>query len=136
MLLIDADHFKKINDQWGHPTGDVALKSITDAIRSSLREHDIVGRIGGEEFAVFLPGANEEEALMVAERIRTAVEKVVFVPGERAERYPLTVSIGGVAKLGDASLSQIMTIADRKLYQAKESGRNKVMVAGEIQMAA
>jgi diguanylate cyclase (GGDEF)-like protein len=109
---------------------------MTEAIRSAVRADDIVGRIGGEEFAVFLPGANDNEAMMVAERIRAAVEKLEFYPGEGARRHPLTVSIGGVAKVGDATLSQIMTLADRNLYQAKENGRNKVVLAGEISQAA
>lgn len=135
LLLIDADHFKVINDKWGHLKGDEALKKITAAIQDSVRDGDIVGRIGGEEFAVFLPGAVISDAKKVAERIRQSVERIAFSP-EKNKQHALSVSIGGVVRLGDSDLSRIMTIADRNLYKAKNAGRNQSVIGDELQLAA
>ena len=129
LLIIDADNFKAINDQYGHLCGDEALVAIADAIKSAVRTNDIVGRIGGEEFAVFLPGALPKTVTEVAERIRDSVEKVKFMPTRQAQSHPLTVSIGGVEIKGLKDMAQIMGNADRNLYKAKGSGRNKVVFA-------
>ncbi len=122
LLIIDADHFKKINDSYGHPTGDGALLEIAAAIRRGVRKGDILGRIGGEEFAALLDGASDVEARHVAERIRREVELTPFRPDENA--IPLTVSIGGTKCESGASVSDLMRAADRRLYEAKQRGRN------------
>jgi len=131
LLIIDADHFKKINDRFGHLTGDDALLEIAGAISRGVRVGDVLGRIGGEEFGAFLIGASEEEASAVAERIRREVEQIRFKPAE-AEQVPLTVSIGGtVCSLG-ATVSELMRAADRHLYEAKNRGRNLAIVTGML----
>lgn len=129
LLIIDADHFKKINDNFGHLTGDDALLEIAAAISRGVRSGDILGRIGGEEFGAFLIGATEAEAAVVAERVRREVEQVRFQPAGEAH-VPLTVSIGGtVCSLG-ATVSELMRVADRCLYEAKNRGRNLAIVDG------
>lgn len=134
LLIIDADHFKYINDTHGHQQGDVALLMIAEAIRNGMRDGDLVGRIGGEEFAAFLAGASEEEALVVAERIRLGVESLRFSPGE-GKYLPLSVSIGAARLRPHLSWSEMMREADRRLYEAKRRGRNRVVYEGTAQAA-
>lgn len=123
-LLIDADHFKSINDHYGHEHGDQALRLIAAAIRATVRKGDLVGRLGGEEFGVFLPGASSANATLVAERIRQQIEQTQFRPGERASR--LSVSIGGASFQDGRGLDELFRIADERLYVAKHAGRNRV----------
>lgn len=126
LLIIDADHFKSINDCHGHLTGDRALLEIVGAIRRGVRSGDILGRIGGEEFAALLCGATDEEAVLVAERIRHEVEQIRFRPD--GQTVPLTVSIGGIDCESGASVSELMRVADRRLYEAKRRGRNRAVL--------
>lgn len=135
LLIIDADHFKSINDRFGHLTGDRALLEISAAIERGMRAGDVVGRIGGEEFAVLLFGATAKEALNVAERIRREVEQIRFHPDETSH-LPLTVSIGGTALRPGASLSDHMRVADKQLYAAKRNGRNRTMFETDVKVAA
>jgi diguanylate cyclase (GGDEF)-like protein len=135
MLIIDADRFKYINDTHGHAQGDVALSMIAEAIRGGVRGGDIVGRIGGEEFAAFLAGASCEEALIVAERVRLGVEGLRFSPGD-GKFLPLSVSIGAARLRPHLSWSQTMREADRRLYEAKARGRNRVVFERAEQAAA
>lgn len=125
LLVIDADHFKTINDRFGHQLGDEALKLIASSIKNTLRGADIVGRVGGEEFGVFLPGATPEEANGLAERIRIAVGKLQL-PGP-AKSSEVTVSIGGVSFNGLSTYDHLFSLADERLYGAKASGRNRVL---------
>lgn len=135
LLIIDADHFKAINDDFGHLTGDEALLLIAAAIRNGVRSGDILGRIGGEEFGAFLIGANEVEARHIAERIRREVELIRFRPVDE-RTVPLTVSIGGtICGLG-ATVSELMRGADRRLYEAKNGGRNLAIVEPGLSAAA
>lgn len=129
LLIIDADHFKTINDRFGHLTGDTALLEIAAAIGRSIREGDVIGRIGGEEFGVFLVGASNSEATLVAERIRREVELIRFKPQDEST-VPLTVSIGGTPCALDAGVSDLMRAADKRLYEAKNGGRNKAIFDG------
>ena len=129
LLIIDADHFKSINDSLGHQKGDEALKLIARGIGRGLRRADLVGRIGGEEFGVFLPGAEQQEASQVAERIRTCIEELPF-PSLDARR--LTVSIGGVIFRNEKDFSRLFALADRCLYEAKGAGRNKVCLMNHV----
>ena len=126
LLIVDADNFKAINDRYGHLTGDIALLEISTAIRRAVREGDIVGRIGGEEFGVFLAGADRGESLTVAERLRREVAAADFRPAGEA-RAPLSVSVGGAMHRRGSSLSELLREADRRLYEAKQSGRNRVV---------
>ena len=135
LLVIDADHFKRINDTHGHAQGDIALSMIAEAIRNGVRDSDIVGRIGGEEFAAFLAGAGPEEALLVAERIRLGVEGLRFSPGD-GKYLPLSVSIGATRVSPHLSWSQMMREADDRLYEAKAGGRNRVVFGPPAREAA
>jgi diguanylate cyclase (GGDEF)-like protein len=127
LLILDADNFKSINDSYGHEQGDLALKLITEAARGVLRNTDLLGRIGGEEFCVFLPGANQFTADAVGERIRHAVNVIPFNPAGRPHR--LSVSIGGAVFDRKLPLSDLLRIADQQLYVAKQNGRNRVSVS-------
>ncbi|MEP4423606.1 MAG: GGDEF domain-containing protein, partial [Nitratireductor sp.] len=101
LLILDVDRFKAVNDLFGHDSGDEALRLIAGVIRSAVRDIDLVARIGGEEFGVFLPGLDLTQALAIAERIRAAVEAVEFKP--TGERYRLSLSIGGVTFMPPAT---------------------------------
>ena len=135
LLIIDADHFKKINDSYGHLTGDRALLDIASAISAGVRAGDVLGRIGGEEFGAFLVGASAEEAIRVAERIRRGVEAIRFQPVDE-KLLPLSVSIGGTPCGRDANVSELMRAADKRLYEAKGRGRNRAIFDGGIPAAA
>jgi len=127
LLIIDVDHFKSINDRFGHPAGDRALKLAGESISSCTRAGDFVGRIGGEEFAVFLRGASEVEAMAVAEQIRQKVA-TIRVDVDRGESIGMTVSIGGAAGGPGQALAALLKQADQRLYEAKRRGRNRTFV--------
>lgn len=127
LLIIDADNFKAINDLFGHYCGDEALTIIARSIRTILRAGDLVGRLGGEEFGVYLPDVDQASAHAVAERIRRSVNLAMFAPD--GQQRPLSVSIGGVAFKGPARFSELFHIADQRLYGAKQAGRNRVAIA-------
>lgn len=126
MLMIDADNFKSINDLFGHDAGDEALTIIARSIRAIVQAGDLVGRMGGEEFGVYLPDVDQRAAEAVAERIRRSVNLAVFSPDGR--QRALSVSIGGVVFEGPSSFSELFRIADQRLYGAKQGGRNRVAV--------
>lgn len=128
VLLIDADHFKSINDRFGHDDGDRVLLELVANIRHMLRAGDKVGRVGGEEFLVLSPSVKEADLLALAERIRGAVERTSFYIA--GQSYSLTVSIG--AAIADPSEPDMMGArrrADAALYEAKRAGRNRVMIS-------
>lgn len=125
MVIVDVDHFKPVNDTHGHQAGDLAMIEISSALASQMREEDLIGRIGGEEFGIMLPGLSDAGAVLVAERLRIAVRKLRFNVGET--RVPLTVSIGVTQlQVGEDDLSQLMRRADQAMYSAKELGRDRV----------
>ncbi len=128
LLVIDADNFKQINDRFGHHNGDIALTLIARAIRSSVRAGDNVGRLGGEEFGVFLPVVDRYGAETVAERLRRAVEKLAFVAD--GHHHQLTVSVGGVVFDRRTGFEELFRLADERLYAAKNEGRNTVRLIG------
>jgi diguanylate cyclase (GGDEF)-like protein len=130
VLMIDIDHFKNINDSYGHAMGDVAIIYIADILKENLREYDIVGRIGGEEFAMMLPDCKLDVAINIAERLRKRIadSKITF----QNNAINLTVSIGLTSlNSKDKDFNQVLQRADEALYQAKESGRNKVVTLQE-----
>jgi len=130
-LMLDIDHFKKCNDRFGHLVGDYVLSEIARILKTNLREIDLIGRYGGEEIAILLLNTKEDEAKIVAERIR---EKIAHFPFQAYnERFRITVSIGGAVfpKDGDSSL-ELINHADNALYSAKKQGRNCVIFYGEI----
>lgn len=129
LFLLDIDFFKKVNDTYGHEAGDAALVHFADVVRKAIRDDDELARLGGEEFAVLLPGATVDEIQVIAERIRQTVE--VSPMTFKDEQINLTVSIGAVQKLDDTpfNLDDWLPDADENLYQAKHEGRNRVVLA-------
>jgi diguanylate cyclase (GGDEF)-like protein len=128
LLMLDLDHFKAINDRFGHAVGDQALQAAADRCRRVLRDSDIIARVGGEEFAVLLPGTELETAASVAERLRAAVAHAPLLVGN--QRLDLTASIGGtVVGAADGDLDDVLQRADRALYAAKAAGRNRSVFA-------
>jgi two-component system, cell cycle response regulator len=127
LMLIDLDHFKAINDAYGHPSGDRVLMSFIDVVQPMLRNGDLLGRIGGEEFAVLMPGADPDAACAAAERMRRTVE-ALKVPSLDGRMIDVSISIG-VATWGrdTRDVSDVMNAADRRLYAAKHAGRNRVV---------
>jgi diguanylate cyclase (GGDEF)-like protein len=128
ILLIDVDHFKKINDIYGHDVGDKMLTEIATLIQSCLRETDLCARIGGEEFSVFLPDTQENGAFWVADRICSRIAKHSFFVADGKTPMNLTVSIGvaGANSSSDLTSAQLYKNADTRLYIAKHTGRNQV----------
>ena len=130
VLMLDLDHFKRVNDRFGHATGDNCLKHLTALVRGELRKIDTAGRLGGEEFGIILPGADPTSAQVFAERLRLKVADTPFVFKDQV--IQLTVSIGVAAMDGkDADAVAVLARADRALYGAKEGGRNRLMAAAE-----
>ena len=127
LMMFDVDHFKAVNDQFGHPGGDDALRQLADRAVRGVRSIDLVARLGGEEFVVVMPETTLEGAITVAERLRCAVAAEPFVIHATGERRPITISAGiAVAQPGD-TVDTLLQRADDALYRAKNSGRNKVV---------
>ena len=126
LLMLDVDHFKKINDTYGHQTGDLVLARIAQKVSDTIRTEDLLARYGGEEFALMLREATDDQALACAERVRKAVEGTELFAGGTVLRCTISV---GVATLWDSDFSQpeeLIACADRYLYRAKRAGRNRV----------
>jgi diguanylate cyclase (GGDEF)-like protein len=124
LLSIDIDHFKQINDNYGHPTGDRVLRDFAQALSASLRQHDHVGRVGGEEFAVLLPEANLGQGIQAAERVLTMARGLRVNDPHGSAWINFTVSIGIAGNLRGSTLEQLVSRADEALYRAKREGRD------------
>ncbi|MFO7865248.1 MAG: GGDEF domain-containing protein, partial [Candidatus Aminicenantes bacterium] len=132
LIIADLDHFKRINDAYGHTAGDDILAATARCLRSACREYDVVGRYGGEEFAVVLPGTTLEKAVFVAERIRKKVEQIRHEPD--GKELAVTLSLGVAAAPSEQRVmdSEILVKqADQALYEAKNKGRNRVALKRE-----
>jgi diguanylate cyclase (GGDEF)-like protein len=126
VLFLDIDHFKRINDTYGHSDGDAVICTLAELCRIAVRESDTIARLGGEEFAVLLPDTNLSHALVVAERIRHSAEQAVVDTGNPSG-IRFSVSIGAAELLVDTEAGHdLLARADERLYQAKSSGRNRV----------
>ena len=131
LLLFDVDHFKRYNDNHGHQAGDEALRAVGRVVSTIIRGSDVACRYGGEEFAVILPNAGVDQAAVVADKLRRAIEDAIISSLEGTPLPSVTVSVG-VAALGtDGTEEQLITRADEALYAAKEAGRNTVRVRAE-----
>ena len=131
VILLDIDHFKKINDTHGHQAGDEALVVVAHILTELTRGVDTVARIGGEEFAILLPDTNRLGTAVLAERIRASIEREQFIVGDKI--VPITVSIG-IASFGvdpGEGIDQLLGVADNRLYLAKNNGRNRICVNDE-----
>ena len=131
LLLIDIDNFKKFNDTYGHQTGDFILREFSRTLKRNIRSYDTLARYGGEEFAIILPSTDEEAALIVAEKLRKAIEETLFEKEGSTAAYRLTASIGVSSEIPsgveDFSKNECISRADQALYAAKKQGRNMVM---------
>ena len=128
VLMLDIDHFKAVNDTYGHGIGDDALKETVRVIADTLRGEDTLGRIGGEEFAVLLPETDAARAALLAERIREAISRIVIKTPESDLTFTMSIGLTE-GKDGDKSIEDMLKRADEGLYQAKEQGRNRVIIA-------
>ncbi len=127
LMVVDIDHFKNVNDTYGHASGDIALKHTVDVLNQNLREYDQVGRYGGEEFVVLLPSTDKSSAWGIAERIRSSIQYSPAIISD-AETIPLTVSIGlAEVRNGNETPLSLFERADKALYTAKQKGRNRVI---------
>ena len=139
VAMMDIDHFKTVNDTHGHLAGDAVLAGISAALRDLLRDYDIVGRFGGEEFAILLPHTTAAEARDIAERLRLRIAEIITPVTAGAESVPLRITVSiGVAVLEEArrDLDELLAAADSALYQAKQSGRNTTCVIGDAGVSA
>ena len=124
VLMLDLDHFKRINDAHGHACGDLVLQQTTRAMHSALRTGDIVGRFGGEEFVVLLPGADLNQAMGAAERCRAAVQKMK-IPNAPYVSVTASVGVAAFPEHGEA-LDELLKASDDAMYNAKANGRNRI----------
>lgn len=129
-IIFDIDYFKQVNDQYGHPVGDLLIQAIAQASRDCIRDIDLIGRVGGEEFAIVLVKTNEDAALIVAERIRQQVENMTLESTKGPVKCTISAGVY-TAKIGD-SIDTIYRESDIALYKAKTSGRNRIMSYSEI----
>tara|TARA_R110002167_G_scaffold22064_2_gene79301 strand:- start:14317 stop:15459 length:1143 start_codon:yes stop_codon:yes gene_type:complete len=135
-LFIDLDHFKQINDNYGHPTGDKVLRGSAQTIKNQLRKTDFIARFGGEEFAILLPGCEQKQALQIAENIRQAIKRQRFRSDDNVE-FGLTLSVGAstcpamhIEPSGLSDLAELLLAsADKGVYQAKAQGRDRVCLS-------
>lgn len=124
--MVDIDHFKEVNDTYGHAAGDLVLKGVSEIFIHGLRDVDIAARIGGEEFAVLMPNTDVAGAMIVAERLRHNIEMLNFEHEDR--NIKITISLGVTECGGKSSIDEMLKRADKALYDAKNAGRNCVKV--------
>jgi len=135
VMMLDIDHFKAVNDQFGHAAGDRVLKSVADLCRAAKRDSDIVARVGGEEFAIMLPETTEAATMQFAERLRRLIVDCALTANE--EEIPVTISVGiAGASIRTSGIEALMRDADQALYEAKRAGRNRIVVARHSDPAA
>jgi len=130
LLLLDVDHFKRINDRWGHIAGDGVLTRLVALVSGRARQMDVLFRIGGEEFVLLLPGARHVGAVAVAETLRAIVVSSELIEGQR-----VSISVGVSELQPGQSVSRWLEDADAALYRAKRAGRNRVCLSGRIALA-
>jgi two-component system cell cycle response regulator len=131
LVIFDVDHFKKINDTYGHQNGDAVLVAIAEAAQRVLRTYDVVARYGGEEFVLVLPGTSLSGGVAVAERLRTAVQSIIFVPPMAGLSVTVSSGVATYPSTQVDSVSKLIHQADEALYRAKQDGRNKVKAAAD-----
>jgi len=126
VVMVDIDHFKAINDRYGHDEGDKVLIHVASLLMASLRKHDIVARFGGEEFVVVLPKAIMKDAVVIAERIRRSVEATPLDVGKEKVHVTVSLGIAAIPAVWPESKEELIKFADIALYEAKGKGRNRV----------
>ena len=137
MLLLDIDHFKRFNDQWGHQAGDQGIQLVACTLASSLHQGSgVLARYGGEEFAVILPGSAPHVARAVGEEMRLAVEQMGQVTVDVPVVLTISVGVASVRAMPGGSALGLVKLADRALYDAKDAGRNKVVLSDGFEVTA
>jgi diguanylate cyclase (GGDEF)-like protein len=129
LLFLDIDHFKSVNDTYGHIAGDAALVALVHTIQENLRREDILFRYGGEEFGILMPGADIAQAVRAAERLRVAVQNSSCRSGHHEMKFTISIGVAGIKASDNSAMSDFeagVAVADRCLYDAKKSGRNCV----------
>jgi diguanylate cyclase (GGDEF)-like protein len=129
LFILDLDHFKRINDTFGHLQGDVVLQKVALQLQKELRSYDVAARYGGEEFVAILPDTSLKEAFMVADRLRLSIQGMNLIGPLAGERITGSLGIAAFPSPAIDDIDDLLRSADEALYQAKESGRNKVMVS-------
>jgi diguanylate cyclase (GGDEF)-like protein len=130
MAMVDMDHFKRVNDTWGHPMGDQVIKTLAHILRQRLRRQDSIGRYGGEEFAVVLPECTAEDALQLLEDVRQRFGEVRFI--HKGQSFAVTLSAGIACSEQCADAQSLLAASDAALYVAKDSGRNQVRLFTDV----
>lgn len=130
VVMFDLDHFKRVNDSYGHDVGDQALKHFSRLLKQSLRKTDLAARLGGEEFCMLLIDTSPRQALITAEKVRVLLEKTALVSGNIQLTLTLSGGVAGYGEDGD-NLEELIRAADRRLYKAKKNGRNQVCLSEE-----
>jgi diguanylate cyclase (GGDEF)-like protein len=133
LVMVDIDHFKKVNDTFGHTAGDYVLKEIASLLKASVRKKDTVARYGGEEFVLILPEAGLEETTIIAERIRKMVENTPFDVGQARLNLTISLGISNFPNHHARSKEDLVRMADQALYDAKKTGRNRVCIFNPVQ---
>lgn len=130
VIIIDLDHFKRVNDTWGHESGDFVLKEASDILKKGLRSSDLLGRHGGEEFAVLLPETPPDQAVMVAERLRTMIAHgSIHIPNGLSVGLTASFGVAGMERITEDTIDLLIRAADHAMYEAKAAGRNCVRTA-------
>jgi diguanylate cyclase (GGDEF)-like protein len=133
VIMLDLDHFKKINDTYGHMTGDAVLTTVASALRKEARDYDLIGRFGGEEFMILLPDTDAEALPTIAERFRHCINGLIVISPDNHQSVTVTASAGAVGfPVGGSDLDELLLAADAALYRAKESGRNRTCMAPPV----
>ena len=128
-VMLDIDHFKRVNDGWGHTAGDAVLRAVAREAQGVLRQQDLLGRHGGEEFALLLPATTPQAALAMVDRLRQAITQGVPHPGAPEHRLTLSAGIARIHGAGVAGMERAFDQADRALYAAKQAGRDRAVLA-------
>ncbi len=129
LVFLDIDFFKKVNDTYGHHAGDIVLREFAETIKKGIRKADVASRIGGEEFAIFMPFVNKEGAFTLCERLRESVETMQITAD--GKKIAITCSMGISGYRGGVEIKRLFAEADDALYEAKDTGRNKVVVSSK-----
>ncbi len=131
-LMVDIDHFKRVNDEHGHPFGDIVLAGAARAVRASVRESDLVARYGGEEFLLMLPETGLEQAMVVAEKLRSAIAAQEFTDGTTSMRVTISVGVATLPECAPRDEEHLVALADEALYEAKRGGRDRAVAAAAV----
>lgn len=132
VIQLDLDHFKRINDRYGHQAGDRVLSTVASTLASTVREGDLLGRVGGEEFCVVLPNTTLQDAVAVAERLRLRIQgREVFLHNNVTLRVSASLGVSTSEEQGEYQFEALQSVADRRLYLAKQNGRNQVCFRSE-----